>query len=89
MIYYKNVYPPILLSWRGYLTKSKTVFFVPGFKHFISIYFCSKVKRKSSKNFGDGEKTVIKKTVSKYPIIENKRHESLTENKKGKHGAQF
>lgn len=64
-------------------------FFVPGCKHFIRIYFCSKVKRKSSKNFGDGEKILIKKTVSKYPIIEKRRHDSLTENKKGRHGVQF
>ncbi|XP_045929983.1 myb/SANT-like DNA-binding domain-containing protein 3 [Micropterus dolomieu] len=41
-----------------------------------------KGKRQRSKNFSDFERTLLKQIVSNYPIIENKQHDSATENKK-------
>ncbi|MBN3289414.1 MSD3 protein, partial [Polypterus senegalus] len=43
-----------------------------------------KDKRKRSKNFSEFEKTLFKQIVSNYPVIENKQHDSGTENKKKK-----
>lgn len=41
-------------------------------------------RRKRSKNFSEFEKTLFKQIVSNYPVIENKQHDSGTENKKKK-----
>ncbi|XDV52062.1 hypothetical protein PO909_020840 [Leuciscus waleckii] len=43
-----------------------------------------KGRRKRSKNFSEFEKTLFKQIVSNYPVIENKQHDSGTENKKKK-----
>ncbi|KAA0718471.1 hypothetical protein E1301_Tti015447 [Triplophysa tibetana] len=41
-------------------------------------------KGQSSKNFSEFEKTLFKQIVSNYPVIENKQHDSGTENEKKK-----
>ncbi|XP_051958198.1 uncharacterized protein LOC127626457 [Xyrauchen texanus] len=41
-----------------------------------------KGRRKRSKNFSEFEKTLFKQIASNYPVIENKQHDSGTENKK-------
>ena len=41
-----------------------------------------KGKRQRSKNFSDFERTLLKQIVLNHPIIENKQHDSATENKK-------